>query len=116
MLITLYTFDIPKRRRPYKTENTSVQAFIDQCCEPLNPETATKYQTTGKMWKVFKRWCDEGKFHVPTKGEFRKELSQTMGLRVDRVVEHTRDGGFYLFVVKEEFVRKNLPRKLPAIS
>ncbi len=40
-----YTFDIPEECRQaiedYKTENSSVRTFIDECCEPLNLETAT---------------------------------------------------------------------------
>lgn len=115
-----YTFSIPEECRQaietYKTENSSVRTFIEECCEPLDKNNPKKTQTASKFWNVFKRWCDDGKFYVPSKGEFRKELSQATGLRIERLVEHTREGDFYPFVVKEEFIREYLPWELPALS
>lgn len=100
-----YEFDIPESCRlanmDYRYKNSDLRMFIEECCEPLDIDTCTRRQTTGKFWQDFKTWCYEGNYHVPKKSDFRRELAQIAGVDEDELDCHTKEGNFYPYVVVE---------------
>ena len=108
-----YTFSIPETCTAaiseYKTRNSSVRMFVEECCKPLDKDCVNKSQTTGKFWEVFKLWCTDENYYAPNKSEFRRELAQALGVPESDLIEHTRDGNFYPCVVNEETIQEYIP-------
>lgn len=104
-----YTFDIPEScklaNEEYRRKNSVVRTFIDECCEPLDRDTAPKDMTTGQFWNLFKRWCVDGKFYMPGKAEFKRELAVIAGVDETELVYHNKAGNYYPYVVTDEAKR-----------
>ena len=105
-----YTFAIPETCRlaneEYQRRNSSLQTFLDECCEPLNRDTCSREQTTGRFWQAFKSWGLDGGYYIPSKGEFKKEFAEIMGVGPDDLETHTKAGNFYPYVVKTDVLKE----------
>lgn len=116
-----YTFDIPEScklaNEEYRRKNSVVRTFIDECCEPLDRDNVPKDMTTGQFWNLFKRWCADGKFYMPGKSEFKRELAVIAGVDESELVYHNKTGNYYPYVVTEDAKRDIDPYEyIPPLS
>ena len=86
-------------------KNSVVRTFIDECCEPLDRDNAPKDMTTGQFWNLFKRWCADGRFYIPGKAEFKRELAVIAGVDESELIYHNKAGNYYPYVVTDEAKR-----------
>ena len=104
-----YTFDIPESCKlandEYRRKNSVVRTFIDECCEPLDRDNAPKDMTTGQFWNLFKRWCADGRFYIPGKAEFKRELAVIASVDESELIYHNKAGNYYPYVVTDEAKR-----------
>lgn len=68
-------------RKEYMIMNNPVRLFFDECMSRWYGGHIQEHCTTGKVYEVFKAWSNDNNngYHV-TEGEFRKELSQHLGM------------------------------------
>ncbi len=116
-----YTFAVPESCRAanaeYRRVNSTVRTFLDECCEPFNPDDSKTATTTGKFWNGFKQWCrDCNLSYQPGKQEFRRELATIAGVTEKELDKHTKDGNFYPYVIKAEILKELLPWEVPPLS
>ncbi|MDO4616866.1 MAG: phage/plasmid primase, P4 family [Lachnospiraceae bacterium] len=116
-----YTFAVPDSCKAanaeYRRVNSTVRTFLDECCEPFNPDDSKTATTTGKFWNGFKQWCKDCNLsYQPGKQEFRRELATIAGVTEKELDRHTKDGNFYPYVIKWESYKELCPWDVPPLS
>lgn len=89
-------------RERYRHDNSSILSFFQECMEPC--ESLSKCATTGKVFKVYKAWCeDNNNRYYRTAKEFREGIARRIGRDVKDLIKHTRRGNvFEGYTVNEE--------------
>lgn len=89
-------------REKYRHDNSSILSFFQECMEPC--ESLSKCATTGKVFKVYKAWCeDNNNRYYRTAKEFREGIARRVGRDVKDLIKHTRRGNvFEGYTVNEE--------------
>ncbi|MBQ6134348.1 MAG: primase C-terminal domain-containing protein [Lachnospiraceae bacterium] len=101
-----YNFTEPvsvvEHREQYRNDNSSILSFFNECMGPC--ESLSKCATTGKVFKVYKAWCeDNNNRYYRTAKEFREGLSQRLGVDLKDLIKHTRRGNvFEGYTINEE--------------
>ncbi len=105
-----YTFNVPDSSKSaiheYKRKNSSVRTFIEECCVPFDTTCLNKDLSTGKMWANFKLWCSNNNYYIPNKSEFKHELANIANVDEDDLINHTRDGDFYPYVIRMDVLNE----------
>jgi len=94
-----YSFTIPAESiealEKYKTDNSELRQFLEDMTIPQDG-TYTKEHTTAQIFSVYKTWCVRVNAKVVlSKGQFRRELYQSLGMPIDTVPHHTKAGDFF---------------------
>lgn len=95
-----YRFDEPdsvsEARAKYQRENNTIISFFDECmCERENGKI-TDGCTTGKVYKVYKAWCqDNNNGFAKTYKEFRETLALHLDSTFEDMVVKRSNGTFY---------------------
>ena len=94
-----YTYTIPSDSavalEKYKTANSELRQFLEECTVPQDG-TYKKEHTTAKIYDAYKTWCHRTYAKVIlSKGQFRRELYQSLGLPPDTEPHHAKTGNFY---------------------
>lgn len=79
-----YRFSEPKSvseaRQDYRSENSSVIGFYEECMCPLTNGKINRHCTTGRIYKVYNAYCRENNNgYSKTAKEFRTELADYLG-------------------------------------
>lgn len=97
-----------KGREKYRHENSSIISFFKECMEPC--ECRAKCATVGKVFKVYKAWCeDNNNRYYRTAKEFREGLAQHLGIEIKDLVKHTSRGSIYEGYTINKETRINYP-------
>ena len=67
-------------RREYKSTNSTVISFFEECMCPWQGGTINRHCTTGRIYKVYQAWCRENNNgYSKNSKEFREELAEYLG-------------------------------------
>ena len=107
-----YTYTIPNDSEPalekYKTDNSELRQFIDEWTLPHDGEYP-KNQTAACVFRGYKRWCEIANAKVRlSKGLFRRELYQALGMPADSPTEHRSTGDFFPVMLTDDAVKESL--------
>jgi len=71
---------IIEARREYKSTNSTVISFFEECMCPWQRGTINRHCTTGRIYKVYQAWCRENNNgYAKNSKEFREELAEYLG-------------------------------------
>lgn len=85
---------VEKDREQYRHENSSILSFFLECMEPC--ENRTLCATTGKVFSVYKAWCeDNNNRYYRTAKEFREGIARYLNTTVKDLIKHTKRGSIF---------------------
>jgi phage/plasmid-associated DNA primase len=71
---------IIEARWEYKSTNSTVISFFEECMCPWQGGTINRHCTTGRIFKVYQAWCRENNNgYAKNSKEFREELAEYLG-------------------------------------
>ena len=71
---------VAEARQAYRGENSSVIGFFEECMEPWPDGKIEPNCTTGRVYRVYKAWCeDNSNGYHKTAREFREQLTEYLG-------------------------------------
>jgi putative DNA primase/helicase len=71
---------IIEARREYKSTNSTVISFFEECMCPWQGGPINRHCTTGRIYKVYQAWCRENNNgYAKNSREFREELAEYLG-------------------------------------
>ncbi len=83
-------------RDAYLFENSTVVRFYEECMCPREPGDYRDGMTTGKVYSVYKSWCnDTSRGMAKTINEFHKELAAHLKVRHQDLIVHCEKGSIY---------------------
>lgn len=96
-----YRFTEPDKvlaaRQAYMEETNTALAFFNECMVERESEKITDMCTTGKIYDVYKAWCqDNNNGYSKTAKEFRDAIADHLGKEHSELVTHTRNGSYYI--------------------
>lgn len=96
-----YRFTEPDKvlaaRQAYMEETNTALAFFNECIVERESEKITDMCTTGKIFDVYKAWCqDNNNGYSKTAKEFRDAIADHLGKEHSELVTHTRNGSYYI--------------------
>lgn len=96
-----YRFTEPDKvlaaRQAYMEETNTALAFFNECMVERESEKITDMCTTGKIFDVYKAWCqDNNNGYSKTAKEFRDAIADHLGKEHSELVTHTRNGSYYI--------------------
>ena len=88
-------FSVTVARQTYQSENSTVISFFDECmCK--RPEGKMDACTTGRVYKVYKAWCEDNNHgFAKTSKEFRDQLAAHLGTACTEMIVRRNQGSFY---------------------
>ncbi|MDR1703522.1 MAG: DUF5906 domain-containing protein [Clostridiales bacterium] len=94
-----YTLTIPKDSEAvlerYKTDNSEIKQFVEEWTLP-HDGVYKKNHNTAAVFKAYERWCVLANAKVRlSKGMFKRELFQALGMPADSEVVHKSTGNFF---------------------
>ena len=95
-----YRFTEPEKviaaRKAYLEDTNTALAFFNECMTERGNEKITDVCTTGKIYDVYKAWCqDNNNGYAKTSKEFRDSIADYLGKQHSDLIIHTRKGSFY---------------------
>jgi len=83
-------------RQSYMENTNTAIAFFLECMEERSTTSITDGSTTGKIYAVYKAWCqDNNNGYAKTAKEFRDAIAVNLGKDYSDLIIHTRKGSFY---------------------
>lgn len=80
----------------YRRANSTVISFYGECMEERPDDRINDSCTTGRIYKVYKAWCqDNNNGYAKTAREFREELAAHLGTTFKEMSVHCEKGTFY---------------------
>lgn len=99
-------------RDSYRDTNSTVISFYVECMEERPEGRINDSCTTGRMYKVYKAWCqDNNNGYAKTAREFREELAAHLGTTFKEMSVHCEKGTFYRSLTlttetKKQYIRE----------
>ena len=89
-------FGIIVARDQYKSTNSTVISFFDECMEPWPDGKINPYCTTGKVYRVYQAWCrDNNNGYAKPAKEFREELAAYLGASYSEITTRMKGNTYY---------------------
>ena len=87
---------VSQARDSYRNTNSTVISFYGECMEGRPDGKINDSCTTGRIYKVYKAWCqDNNNGYAKTAREFREELAAHFGTTFKEMSVHCEKGTFY---------------------
>lgn len=100
-------------RREYKSTNSTVISFFEECMCPWQGGTINRHCTTGRIYKVYQAWCRENNNgYSKNSKEFREELAEYLGTTFADMTTRQNGNTYYrnyslTLEAKEQFSKEN---------
>ena len=94
-----YRFDEPesmrKARQDYRSANSSVIRFFDECMIRRADDQIRDRCTTGRLYKVYNAWCKDNEHgYAKSQKEFREQLAEHLGAPFQELIVKRKDGSY----------------------
>ena len=95
-----YRFSEPQKvieaRQEYKSTNSTVISFFNECMCPWPGGRINHYCTTGRIYRVYQAWCRENNNgYAKTAKEFREELAEYLGATFAEISTRQKGNTYY---------------------
>ena len=99
-------------RKEYKSTNSTVISFFEECMCPWQNGKINRHCTTGRIYKVYQAWCRENNNgYAKSAKEFREELADYLGTTFPDMTTRQKGNTYYrdyslTLEAKEQFARE----------
>ena len=95
-----YRFSEPQQvietRQKYRSMNSTVIGFFNECMCPWPAGKINRHCTTGRVYKVYRAWCEENNNgYTKTAKEFREELAEYLGAAFAEISTRQKGNTYY---------------------
>ena len=99
-------------RKAYKSTNSTVISFFEECMCPWQNGKINRHCTTGRIYKVYQAWCRENNNgYAKSTKEFREELADYLDTTFTDMTSRQKSNTYYrdyslTLETKEQFARE----------
>ena len=87
---------VTEARRVYRSENSSVISFFEECMVPISNDRIETGCTTGRIYKVYRAWCEDNcNGYRKNTRDFRDGLTEYLGAMRFQDISTRRNGNTY---------------------
>ncbi|WP_230266660.1 phage/plasmid primase, P4 family [Allobaculum fili] len=83
-------------RQEFRQDNNSILAFMAECLEITDDTSCMEpWCTSGKVYDIYARWCQDNGRRAKSSSEFRKQLSSELNKPYPALVQRKNTGRFF---------------------
>ena len=89
-------FSVVTARDQYKSSNSTVISFFNECMEPWPQGKISRHCTTGRVYRVYQAWCqDNNNGYAKPANEFREELAAYLEAPYSAITTRLKGNTYY---------------------